>query len=122
MYSRDFKIIVPIASQKILHDTENKMTHHFGGVSVFPIIRGYWLNKKHKLFEDENILMVSSKKYSGKHQIMEHNKDERFMDKLAQDIGQKTHQEAILVEEELIGRIKFVKIHPKHGKNLRKVI
>jgi hypothetical protein len=125
MYARDFKLVVPISSQKILRDTEKKMAEHFGGVSVYPIVRGFWVDtksKSHKMYEDDNLVMVSTKEYKGEHPILEHQKDEHFMDELAQDVGRKTKQKEIFEEEELVGRVKFIVIHPKRRKMLEKVV
>jgi hypothetical protein len=124
MYSRDFKIVVPIASQRILRDTEKKMAEHFGGVSVYPIVRGFWVDTKskaHRMYEDENLVMVSTKEYKGQHPILEHQKDERFMDILAEDVRRKTHQKSIFEEEGLVGRVKFIEARPKR-KMLEKMI
>lgn len=123
MYSRDFKIVVPIASQRILRDAEKKMAEHFGGVSVYPIVRGFWVDTKskaHRMYEDENLVMVSTKEYKGQHPILEHQKDERFMDALAEDVRRKTHQKSIFEEEGLVGRVKFIEAHPR--RKLEKVI
>lgn len=125
MYARDFKIVVPIASQRILRDIEKKMAQHFGGVSVYPIVRGFWVDTKskaHRMYEDENLVMVSTKEYKGEHPIIEHQKDDRFMDALAEDVRRKTHQQSVFEEEELVGRVKFVEALPRKKKILEKVI
>jgi len=101
------------------------MAEHFGGVSVYPIVRGFWVDtksKSHKMYEDDNLVMVSTKEYKGEHPILEHQKDEHFMDELAQDVGRKTKQKEIFEEEELVGRVKYIVIHPKRRKMLEKVV
>jgi len=125
MYGRDFKLVVPIASQKILRDTEKKMIQHFGGVSVFPIVKGFWVDQKtHKMYEDDNLVMSSTKSYEGEHPIVEHQKDWKFMSDLAQEVGRKTHQKTMFLEEDLVGKCKFIEIQSRRrGKEkLEKVV
>jgi hypothetical protein len=125
MYGRDFKLVVPIASQKILRDTERKMIQHFGGVSVFPIVKGFWVDQKtHKMYEDDNLVMSSTKSYEGEHPIVEHQKDWKFMSDLAQEVGRKTHQKSMFLEEDLVWKCKFIEIQSRRrGKEkLEKVV
>jgi hypothetical protein len=123
LYARDFKLIIPITAQENIRDVERKMTEHFGGVSAFPLVKGYWSDPKGKLYEDENILLSSVRDYSkSEHPYIQLHQDEEFMQKLAQDIGEKTNQQSIFVEEDLVAKCSFVNIHPSAEKRLEKVV
>ncbi len=106
---RDFKIIIPITNQKNIKSVAKKMSRRFGGVTMHPMVRGYWVDKKGKLVFDDNILLFSSRDLSGvarKKELLK--QDRKFMEKLAQNIGAKTRQEAIWIEEDLVKDIRFI--------------
>ncbi len=115
---RDFKIIIPITSQKNIKSVAKRMSKRFGGVTMHPLVRGYWVDAKGKLVFDDNILLFSSRDLQGvvkKKALLK--KDRKFMENLAQSIGRKTRQEAIWIEEDLVKDIRFIS-----PKKLRKVV
>lgn len=135
MYDREFKLIVPekyakgrlkiVTPTSTIKKIEKTMASHFGGVSIYPRIKGFWYDKtSKKMVEDDNILFSSVKEYSkSKHPMTEHMKDERFMEKLAKEVGRKTKQKAMLVEEDLVGKCSIIPIKQLHERrHLERVI
>jgi hypothetical protein len=124
MYARDFKLIIPITAQENIRDVERKMSEHFGGVSTFPLVKGYWVDPDtHKLVEDENLMLSSVRDYSKQeHPYTKLHQDEEFMESLAKEVGAKTHQKSILVEEDLVAKCTFVEIHPKAREKYEQVV
>jgi len=114
MYERDFKIIVPRTSVKNIEFVAKNMSHQFGGVTLHPQIRGLWVDAKGKLVADNNIMFFSSRDFEGRKNREKILRDDRkFMKKLALDIGRKTKQDAIWIEEDIIKDVSFVHI-PKN--------
>ena len=135
MYDREFKLIVPEKYQKghykivtpvsIIKKIEKTMATHFNGVSIYPKIKGFWYDKDtRKMVQDDNIIFSSVKEYSkSEHPMTDHMKDERFMEKLAKEVGRKTRQKAMLVEEDLVGKCSIIPIRQLHERrHLEKII
>lgn len=106
---RDFKIMLPVAQQQLIDDASVKMSKRFGGVTVLPIVRGEWVDKKGKLVKDDNVMLFSSRdldNVSNPERMLE--QDRVFMDNLAHEFGRKLKQDEIWTEEDMVN-IEMVK-------------
>lgn len=106
---RDFKIILPVAEQQLIDDASMKMSKRFGGVTMLPILRGIWIDKKGKMVKDDNVMLFSSRdldNISNPEKMLE--QDRVFMDNLAKEFGRKLKQDEIWTEEDIVN-IEMVK-------------
>lgn len=112
---RDFKIIIPITKQELIDYTARKMSEHFGGVTIFPIVRGYWWDKERgEMVKDDNILLFSSRDLDDvKSPYYRLELDREFMKELAEDIRKKTEQKSIWIEEDIIRDVHFIEAKSK---------
>jgi hypothetical protein len=123
MYGRSFKLVIPITLQGTIRSAEKSMAKHFGGVTAIPIAKGYWVNKKGKIIEDENLVLSSARDYTPfEHPQNKHREDQTYMEHLAQRLGRTTRQKYMMLEEDLVGTLKMIEIHRKMAKRLEKVV
>jgi len=105
---RSYSIIIPMTKQKIVEDVADAMTKHFGGVTIFPSVRGYWRRKGQSVY-DENIMLFSARDLKkGQSPVAIFQNDWRFMRELAKEIARKTGQESIYIEQDIIRDVEFV--------------
>jgi hypothetical protein len=109
MYAREWKMVVPIAFQGILRDVENKMSKHFDGTTVFTNVRGYWIDPKTKRLEEDEAIMISSTR-DCQHPVLQHRKDDEFMNELAQKVGQETKQKYMFLQEDPVVKCSIIPI------------
>jgi len=105
----EFKIIIPREKKKAIKNALSKMSRRFGGATEI-LVRGVWENPKtKKLVKDENVLLFSTRDLDGKSpKILV--KDRKFMDKLAGEIVRQTGEDEIMVEEDIIRSVDFIKL------------
>jgi len=107
---RDFKIILPVASQGMIDHAAVRMSNHFGGVTMQPLIRGLWLDQKSKLVKDDNVLLFSSRDLDDKKDKRKTlDSDRKFMKSLASEYAKRLKQDSIWIEEDIVKDVQFVK-------------
>jgi len=110
---REFKIILPKhdrgghrLSTEVIKDYADKMTEHFGGVTVIPSVLGCYESEKTGRVEcEENTIMMSARDSSDESVI---EKDVKFMNDLAKNAGEIFGQESIFIEEDIVKDVSFV--------------
>lgn len=121
LYERDFKIIIPSTNSRNIIFVARNMSKQFGGVTLYPQISGLWIDATGKIVHDDNLMFFSSRDFEGRkdrEKILD--ADRKFMKKLALNIGKKTMQDAIWVEEDIVDDVTFINI-PKNNKRIKEV-
>ena len=105
----EFKIIIPREKRKAIKNAVIQMSKRFGGVTSIKVL-GVWGDPKtKKLVKDKNVLLFSTRDLNGMSpKILE--KDRKFMNKLAGEIVKQTKEDEIMVEEDIIKSVDFVKL------------
>lgn len=107
---REFKIILPVSAQEITNEVSAKMSKRFGGVTMFPLLRGAWL-KSGKLVKDDVVMLSSSRDLDKvKNPMKVLDADRKFVNNLAVQYGRKLHQDSVWTEEDLLDDTNVVKI------------
>jgi hypothetical protein len=107
---RTFKIIIPISKREEMEKVADKMVSHFEGVTIFPMIRGYWKNPKTKqAVYDDNFLLVSARDVrAGQDHRLIFKTDWEFMHDLAKETATKLDQKSVMIEQDIIRDVDFV--------------
>ena len=89
---------------EILKEFSNKMSEHFGGVTINPSVLGCWFNSDiNKLECEENIVLFSVRDSETTPNFDEQiKKDREFMEKLSKEAGVKLGQASVFMMEELV--------------------
>ena len=53
------KIYVPTENEKILRDLAERFSKYFGGCTIIPNCKGFWINGENKLIEDKITIIES---------------------------------------------------------------
>jgi len=86
-----------------------KMSGHFGGVTVFPTVQGHWIGEG-RSFVDKNYVLSASRDYdliSNQSEALK--KDKKFIKELAKVVGVELGQASIFVETDLLDDVSFIR-------------
>jgi len=105
---RVFKIIVPITEQSRIEDISGKMTNRFGGATILPLTRGFWLSNGKPVYDDSVMIFSARDIKEGQDHIRIFREDWDFMKNIAGEVGRDLKQEAVYVEQDIIREVEFV--------------
>jgi hypothetical protein len=108
---RVFKIIVPIGKREQMEGVADKMVKNFRGVTIFPMIRGYWRNPEtgQPVYDDNFLLMSARTVNAGQDHLKIFGNDWNFMRDLAKETATKFDQQEVMIEQDIIRGAEFVK-------------
>ena len=108
---REFSLILPKFDNtkvrkikpEVLKEFSNKISEHFGGVTIRPSVLGCWFSSKtNKLECEENIILSAVRDSETTPNFKEQiEKDREFMNKLSEEAGIKLGQESVMIFENL---------------------
>jgi len=107
---REFKLIVPLTEQKKMEEIATEMTKNFGGVTIIPFTRGFWLDSEGKAVYDDSVIMLSSRDIKrGQDHLNIFKKDWEFMQNLASKIAKELEQDTVFTQQDIIKDVELVK-------------